>query len=145
MGGGALTAGQPVLLSPFTIAGWCGAVTTALNLLPVGRLDGGRMVQAAYGRSGLALSSFFSYLGLGLGLLGSSLSLPFGLYVLIVQRSAEKHIQDSVSPVGEARQTATAAAVLMAILVLLPFAPELGDQLGVGGGGGLSGPPDMFL
>lgn len=41
----------------------------------------------------LALSSFFSYVGLGLGLLGSSLSLPFGLYVIICQRTAEKYIK----------------------------------------------------
>jgi membrane-associated protease RseP (regulator of RpoE activity) len=34
-----------VLIHPLSIAGWCGAITTALNLLPVGCLDGGRMVQ----------------------------------------------------------------------------------------------------
>jgi hypothetical protein len=34
--------------------------------------------------------------GLGLGLLGSSLALPFGLYVLICQRTAERFIQDQV-------------------------------------------------
>lgn len=49
--------------------------------------------QAAYGRQALALSSFFTYVGLGLGLLGSSLALPFGLYVIICQRTAEKFIQ----------------------------------------------------
>lgn len=34
-----------VLVSPTLIAGWCGLVTSALNLLPAGRLDGGRMTQ----------------------------------------------------------------------------------------------------
>lgn len=33
------------LISPLTIAGWCGLLTTALNMLPVGKLDGGRMMQ----------------------------------------------------------------------------------------------------
>jgi hypothetical protein len=37
--------GQEVLIHPLSIAGWCGMITTALNLLPVGCLDGGRMVQ----------------------------------------------------------------------------------------------------
>lgn len=46
-----LTAGtDEVLISPLVIAGWCGLVTTALNTLPIGSLDGGRMMQAAYGR-----------------------------------------------------------------------------------------------
>lgn len=126
-----------MLLSPLAVAGWCGCVTTALNLLPVGSLDGGRMFQAAYGRQALALSSFFTYVGLGLGLIGSSLSLPFGLYVLICRRSAERYVRDSVTPVPKARRAATAAAVLAAVLVLLPVAPEVADQVvGVGGSGG---------
>jgi hypothetical protein len=50
-------------------------------------------VQSAFGRQALSLSSFFTYVGLGLGLLGSSLALPFGLYVIICQRGAEKYIK----------------------------------------------------
>jgi hypothetical protein len=51
--------------------------------------------QAAYGRSALAATSFFTYVGLGLGFVASSLSLPFGLFVLICQRNSEKYIQVS--------------------------------------------------
>ncbi|GLC65092.1 hypothetical protein PLESTF_000245700 [Pleodorina starrii] len=131
--GDQLTGGtEEILISPLVIAGWCGLVTTALNVLPVGSLDGGRMLQAAYGRQALALSSFFTYVGLGLGLLGSSLSLPFGLYVIICQRTAEKYIKDNVSPVSDAKRTATAAAVLAAILILVPMAPEVAQSIGVG-------------
>ncbi|GBF95462.1 zinc metalloprotease chloroplastic-like [Raphidocelis subcapitata] len=121
-----------VLISPLVIAGWCGLVTTSLNLLPVGNLDGGRMMQAAFGSQALSLSSFFVYVGLGLGLLGSSLSLPFGLYVLICQRNAEKYVKDSVTGVATPKQIATAAAVLTAILILVPLAPEFAQQMGVG-------------
>lgn len=130
--GEAAMARADVLISPLVIAGWCGLITTSLNLLPVGSLDGGRMVQAAFGGQALSLSSFFTYVGLGLGLLGSSLSLPFGLYVLICQRTAERYIKDSVTGVGSAKQAATAVAVLTAILVLLPMAPELSESMGVG-------------
>ena len=31
-----------VYVSPLLVGGWCGLVTTALNCLPVGNLDGGR-------------------------------------------------------------------------------------------------------
>lgn len=130
--GDAAMRGQQVMIHPLVIAGWCGAITTALNLLPVGSLDGGRMVQSAYGKRALALSSFFTYVGLGLGLLGSSLSLPFGLYVLIVQRSAEKFVRDSVTTAPAPRQALTAVVVLTAVLVLVPMAPELADTVGVG-------------
>ena len=50
-------------------------------------------MQAAYGQSTLTITSFFTYVGLGLGFLGSSLALPFGLYVLICQRTTEKYVQ----------------------------------------------------
>ena len=39
---------QPnIMIHPTLIAGWCGLVTTALNCLPVGSLDGGRMTQVS--------------------------------------------------------------------------------------------------
>ena len=38
-------AGANVLVHPLLVAGWCSMVSTALNLLPVGRIDGGRMMQ----------------------------------------------------------------------------------------------------
>ena len=34
-----------VLIHPILIGGWCGLVATALNSLPVGSLDGGKMTQ----------------------------------------------------------------------------------------------------
>jgi len=85
-----------VYVSPLLIGGWCGLVATALNALPVGTLDGGRSMLAAYGKTPLAFTSFVTYIGLGLGILGGSLSLPFGLYVLICQRESERNIQDEV-------------------------------------------------
>ncbi|KAJ9509380.1 hypothetical protein QJQ45_001830 [Haematococcus lacustris] len=127
-------ASAEVLVSPLVIAGWCGLVAQALQLLPVGSTDGGRMFQSAFGNQGLALSSLFTYLGLGLGLLGSSLALPYGLYVIVCQREAEKYIRDNVTPTGEGRAAATGLALVLAILVLLPMAPELADGLGVGAG-----------
>jgi membrane-associated protease RseP (regulator of RpoE activity) len=126
-----------VLIHPLLIGGWCGLVSTALNLLPVGAIDGGKMVQAAYGRSALGITSFFTYVGLGLGFLGSSLALPFGLYVLICQRNPERHIQDQVTQATAYRQTLTTVAVILSILILLPAVPGLQDT-GATGGGGIS-------
>ena len=36
-----------VLIHPLLIGGWCGLIATALNSLPVGSLDGGKMTHVS--------------------------------------------------------------------------------------------------
>ena len=50
-------------------------------------------VQAAFGRQSLSISSIFVYVALVTGLLGNTLSIPFALYVFIVQRDVADNIQ----------------------------------------------------
>lgn len=130
-GGPALSSQAQVLLHPMTVAGWCGLVTTAFNLLPVGRLDGGRLLLAAYGKDSLYASSIFVYAGLGLGVLGSALALPFGLFVLICQREFEDKYCDQVTPLDQRRSSITVGLIFVALLILLPVFPtDLDSTMG---------------
>ena len=140
LGEQAMKAGAEVLVSPLVVAGWCGMLSTALNVLPCGSLDGGRMIQGTFGRKTLALTSLFTYVGLGLGLLGGTLALPFGIFVIFTQRAPEKFIQDNVTPAGKVEASVTLAAVLLAILILLPVPPELADSMR----GAVSNDPFIF-
>lgn len=96
------------------------------------------MVQAAFGKGTLMGSAFITYLGLALGFLGGELALPFGLYVLLVQRSTEQYIQDSVTEVGKGRRSLAMALVVLAFFVLLPYVPDAADSVG-------SVSPEYFL
>lgn len=121
-----------VLIHPLVIAGWCGLTTTAFNMLPVGCLDGGRSIQAAFGKNALVGFGLTTYALLGLGVLGGPLSLPWGLYILICQRSPEKPCLNDVSEVGSWRRTALTIAIFLVVLVLLPLWDDLAEELGIG-------------
>jgi hypothetical protein len=86
----------------------------------------------------LSGTSFITFLGLALGFLGGELALPFGLYVLLLQRTAEQYIQDSVTEVSEGRKSLAAVLVFLSFFVLLPNIPEVAD-----GASGIS--PEYFL
>lgn len=116
-----------VFVSPLLIGGWCGLVSFAFNALPVGTLDGGRTIMAAYGRTALAFTSLSSYIGLGLGVLGNALALPFGLYLLICQRESERRIQDDVTEVDDKRKALALGIVAVAVMILLPGVPDKVD------------------
>ncbi|KAI3823397.1 hypothetical protein L1987_04832 [Smallanthus sonchifolius] len=124
--------GATVSIHPLVIAGWCGLTTSAFNMLPVGCLDGGRVVQGAFGKEALAGFGLTTYALLGLGVLGGPLSLPWGLYVLICQRTPEKPCLNDVTEVGTWRRTAVTVAIFLLVLILLPVWDELAEELGIG-------------
>ena len=52
---GAVPQGSDILLHPMAYAGWTGLFVMALNLLPIGQLDGGHVVYALLGRRSKAV------------------------------------------------------------------------------------------
>ncbi|PSS01681.1 Zinc metalloprotease [Actinidia chinensis var. chinensis] len=121
-----------VWVHPLVIAGWCGLTTSAFNMLPVGCLDGGRAVQGAFGKNALVGFGLTTYTMLGLGVLGGPLSLPWGLYVLLCQRTPEKACLNDVTEVGTWRRTVLTVTIFLVLLTLLPVWDELAEELGIG-------------
>jgi len=96
---------DPVILA-FASNGWqigglVGLVVTALNLLPIGKLDGGIMARGALGGTPASIAGFLAVL---LILLGSSngnesgaLYVLFGIFAVVVQGGTEPPPKDGIS------------------------------------------------
>lgn len=131
LGYDALHAGT-VAIHPLLITGWCGLTVSALNLLPAGNLDGGRAMQAAFGRTPTVWASSATYIMLGLGLIGGTLSLPFGLYVLLLQRNLEKPALNDVTEVSRWRKALMGGLLAFSVLTLLPVFEDVAETAGIG-------------
>ncbi|KAF2320784.1 hypothetical protein GH714_030737 [Hevea brasiliensis] len=93
-----LCGGCGVPVDPLAFAGLSGMVVTSLNLLPCGRLEGGRIAQAMFGRSTATLLSFATSLLLGIGgLSGSVLCLAWGLFATFFRGGEELPAKDEIT------------------------------------------------
>ncbi|KAI4298594.1 hypothetical protein L6164_032133 [Bauhinia variegata] len=113
--------GVGVPVDPLAFAGLLGMVVTSLNLLPCGRLGGGRIAQAMFGRNTAALLSFATSLLLGIGgLSGSVLCLAWGLFATFFRGGEEIPAKDEITPLGESRYAWGIVLGLICFLTLFP-------------------------
>ncbi|CAN8312419.1 unnamed protein product [Cochlearia groenlandica] len=113
--------GVGVPVDPLAFAGLLGMVVTSLNLLPCGRLEGGRIAQAMFGRSTAAILSFATSLLLGIGgLSGSVLCLAWGLFATFFRGGEETPAKDEITPLGDDRFAWGLILGLICFLTLFP-------------------------
>ena len=71
---------QPTIdVNPLVILGWLGLIVTAINLMPAGQLDGGRIVQAIYGRKTLGNTTIATIAVLAIAALVNPLALYWAI------------------------------------------------------------------
>ncbi len=121
-----------VNIHPLVVVGWLGLVITALNILPAGQLDGGRMVQAIYGRKLANRTSVISLIALAVVSLANPVALYWAVLVLFLQRQPERPSQNELTEPDDTRAALCLLALFLMLTVLLPLSPSLAGQLGIG-------------
>ena len=125
-----------ISLHPLTILGWLGLVINALNLLPAGQLDGGRIVQAIYGRKTARRTTIATLILLGgVALFNPANPIPlyWAIVVLFLQRQLERPSLNELTEPDDTRAGLGLLALLLMLLTLIPFSPNLAVRLGIGG------------
>jgi membrane-associated protease RseP (regulator of RpoE activity) len=121
--GSQLTLESAVNLHPVAVAGCLGLVVTALNLMPVGQLDGGHIVHAMYGqRTGAIIGQVARFLVLGLVLIHPEL-LIWAILLFFIPAVDEPALND-VSELDNRRDVWGLVSLTLLILIVLP-APNL--------------------
>jgi membrane-associated protease RseP (regulator of RpoE activity) len=120
-------------IHPLVVVGWLGLIITAINLLPAGQLDGGRIVLGIYGRKIARVTTISTLIILGIGSLVSPLALYWAILILFLQRDLERPALNELTEPDDARAALGILALFLMAATLLPLTPTLAGRLGIGG------------
>ncbi|KJH73495.1 site-2 protease family protein [Aliterella atlantica] len=123
---------QLIDVNPLTVVGWLGLVITALNVMPAGQLDGGRIVQAIYGRKTAGRTTFATLIVLAIASLANPVAMYWAIVIVFLQRDAERPSLNEITEPDDARAALGLLALFLMISVLLPLTPALAGRLGIG-------------
>lgn len=122
-----------VEIHPLTIIGWIGLLVTAINLMPAGQLDGGRIVQAIYGRKIAGWTTIATVGVLVIASFVNPLALYWAIVILVLQRSLERPSLNELSEPDDTRAALGLLTLFLMVTILLPLTPSLAGRLGIGG------------
>ncbi len=117
---------------PLMVMGWMGLIVTAINVMPAGQLDGGRVVQAIYGRKTLVKATTVTLVLLAIVGLFNPLALYWAVLIVFLQRQPERPCTDDLTEPNDARAALALLSLFLMLLVLLPLTPSFAGRLGIG-------------
>jgi membrane-associated protease RseP (regulator of RpoE activity) len=119
---GSIPNGYSVNMHPMAFAAWFGMLATALNLFPIGQLDGGHISYAVFGRRSTAVTMIMVPCLIGLSFVSSSwvvwTVLTVGMLLLFGPR--HPRVVDEEIPLDRSRLWLAAFALLMFVLCFTP-------------------------
>jgi membrane-associated protease RseP (regulator of RpoE activity) len=122
--GNQLTGDTALNLHPVAVAGFLGLVITALNLIPVGQLDGGHVVHAMFGqRTAIAIGQISRLLVLILAFLHQEF-LWWAIFLLLMPIADEPALND-VTELDNGRDFLGLLALVILVMIVLPAPPTL--------------------
>ena len=123
---GTIPDGYSLNMHPMAFAAWFGLLVTALNLFPVGQLDGGHISYAVLGRRSTYVTFFTISAAIVLAFFSSSLIVWTGLMIVMLFMFGPRHprVFDEHVPLDRARLVLALFALAMFALCFTPLPLE---------------------
>jgi membrane-associated protease RseP (regulator of RpoE activity) len=123
---GPIPEGSSLILHPIGFAGWVGLLVTAINLVPLGQLDGGHVAYALLGRRARLLSRIMVVFLAVMGLFFHLTWLILAAVLLIFEFRSKMRLQhppvlDEDAPLGTRR---TVLSVVILLIFIMSFIPD---------------------
>jgi len=121
---------EMIRLTPVAFAGWIGVFITALNLMPVGQLDGGHIAYGLFGRrwaTRIGFAAFAVMVALGLTVWPGLLS--WALIIALIAGFSHMPALDDVTPPDWKRFALGAVALILLVLIVMPVPGALKELL----------------
>lgn len=120
--GDAIQESHRIILHPIAFAGWLGLIVTALNLIPVGQLDGGHIAHAVLGRRNaytLGITSLFLLVVMGLFIWSGLLF--WAIIIFFIAGTRDNPPINDVTTLDRKRVVLAACALAMLLLIVVPI------------------------
>ena len=118
---GSIPPGMDVFVHPVALAGWVGLFVTALNLFPVGQLDGGRIAYALFGpwHRQVSIATFVGLMALG-AVFHSANWIVFAGLILLLMGFHHPPPLDDLTPLSRRRYVLGVFCLILLILLIPP-------------------------
>jgi membrane-associated protease RseP (regulator of RpoE activity) len=118
-------------MHPVAFAAWFGLLATALNLFPIGQLDGGHISYAVLGRWSTTVTLVSVGAAVGLAVVSASWIVWATLLIVMLFMFGPRHPQtlDEHVPLSRGRLALAVVALLMLVVCFTPIPLEVTELL----------------
>ncbi|XP_057981688.1 probable zinc metalloprotease EGY2, chloroplastic isoform X2 [Malania oleifera] len=119
--GDVLKEGTPLSVNPLVIWAWAGLLINAINSIPAGELDGGRIAFAIWGRKASARFTAVSIALVGISSLFNDVAFYWVVLIFFLQRSPIAPLSEEITDPDDKYAFLGVAVLLIGLLVCLPY------------------------
>ncbi|KAF7830967.1 putative zinc metalloprotease EGY2, chloroplastic [Senna tora] len=127
--GNVLKEGTPISVNPLVIWAWAGLLINAINSIPAGELDGGRIAFSIWGRKASSRFTALSIVLLGLSSLLNDVAFYWVVLIFFLQRGPIAPLSEELTDPDDKYVALGVTVLILGLLVCLPYPFPFSDEV----------------